>query len=225
MDTNENAALAPSRGDPRGGDRRNTDRRRDDRRAPPPAWRRPSAFVAYGVVGTILLVLLLRGVGAGEPEREIVVLDTAGPSPATQERRTSLPDPPAPTRDAFGVASYERLLAEGDAAVGEIVRAELFCGSISSISVREPERAHPTIASLADADGRVGGAECRWSREARSSDFLLIVPPDLAERFARAPEVELNFVRRRRIPAHVEWLGKSESLSLRNSGVLREIAP
>jgi hypothetical protein len=35
--------------------------------------------------------------------------------------------------------------------------------------------------------------------------------------------VELNFVRRRRIPANVEWLGRSEELALRNAGVLRQV--
>jgi hypothetical protein len=209
-------------GDRRGADRRRADRRRDDRRAPVHLWRRPAAFVAYGVVGALFLVLILRGLGGP--------VEDPGPDGAG-DRRQAEAFPPAslpvsgPTREAFTVAQYERLLAEGDAAAGEIVRTELFCGSLSPTSIRETERTYPALLQLADSEARVAAAECRWSAQARTSDFLLVVPPDLAEEFARAPEVELNFVRRRRINAHVEWIGRSDALALRNAGVLREILP
>jgi hypothetical protein len=203
------------------GDRRSGNRRRDERRTPPPIWRRPAAYVAYGLLAGLVLVLIFRG-GGSQP---------AGVDPAALERLAipeAPPSPPpgaGPTREAFTLAQYERLTAEGGDAVGEIVRTELFCGNISPVTVRTGERSNRSLAALADAEGRVPGAECRWGREARSSDFLLIVPPDLAEEFARAPEVELNFVRRRRVPANVEWLGRSEELALRTAGVLREIRP
>jgi hypothetical protein len=203
-------------------DRRSGNRRRDERRTPPPIWRRPAAYVTYGVLAGFVLVLMVRGLGSGPaPDMD----------PAAMEQLTIAEPPPspppgaAPTREAFTLAQYERLIAEGGDAVGEIVRTELFCGNISPVTVRAGERSNPALVALADADGRAPAAECRWGREARSSDFLLIVPPDLAEEFARAPEVELNFVRRRRIPANVEWLGRSEELALRTAGVLRDIRP
>jgi hypothetical protein len=205
--------------DRRRGERRSGDRRRPDRRASPPYWRHPAAFVAYGVVGALLLSLLFRG---GD-ERSDRVVEAAVESGARPQRVAPQSGPVVPTREAYSPAQYERLLAEGEDAVGEIVRTELFCGSINPVAVRDTDRPHPGLVALADADGRVAAAECRWSRESRSSDFLLVVPPDLAEEFARAPEVELNFVRRRQVRAHVEWLGRSEALSLRNAGVLREI--
>jgi hypothetical protein len=128
-----------------------------------------------------------------------------------------------PTRDAYTLAQFERLLTEGNEATSQIVRTELYCESITPVNVRETTPPDPVLASLMDGDGRVGGAECRWGPEARSEDFLLVVPSELAEEFARMPEVEVNFVRYRRVPASVEWLGRSEALSLRIAGVLRDI--
>jgi hypothetical protein len=211
-------------GDVRAADRRRGDRRRESRRGALPVWRRPAALVAYGVVGALVLVMILQGLGRDDVEdgsaiaREIEIAEAAREQPIA----AGAGNYPA-TREAYTLAQYERLLAEGDAAVGEIVRTELFCGSINPVTVRDSERANRGLIQLADAQGRVGGAECRWSSEARSSDFLLIVPSDLAEDFARSPEVEMNFVRRRRIPANVEWLGRSEELALRNAGVLRQV--
>lgn len=213
--------LPPKGGERRRKDRRSGDRRGDERRTPPPFWRRPAAFIAYGVVGALLIMLFFRGGddGVPDPAAEVFVAEP-------EVRPADLPvasGPLEPTREAFTLAQYERLIAEGEGAVGEIVRVELYCGSIIPVTVRESDRAEPALLALAEGSGRVAGAECRWSQEGRSSDFLLVVPADLAEEFARAPEVELNFVRRRRIPAHVEWLGRSEALSLRTAGVLREI--
>ena len=134
------------------------------------------------------------------------------------------PVTPAPTtRDAFTLAQFERLVAEGNGANGQIVRTELYCGSIRPVNVRAVTTIPAVLSSMVDGESRVGGAECRWSAEARSEDFLLVVPSELAEEFARMPEVELNFVRYRQVPATVEWLGRSDALSLRISGVLRQI--
>jgi hypothetical protein len=222
METEGDKRDSAGRGDRRATDRRRGDRRRDDRRLPPPIWRRPAAYVAYGVIGTFALVLVFNATGDDELDsrQQAAIIERtamAEPAPGT------LASPAAPTRDAYTIANYEGLIAEGEQAVGQIVRTELYCGSLNQVAVRETDRTHPTLLGLADSEGRVAGAECRWSREARSSDFLLIVPSNLAEEFARAPEVELNFVRRRQIPAHVEWLGRSEALSLRYAGVLRDI--
>jgi hypothetical protein len=173
-------------------------------------------------VGTFLLVMLVRGAGddADPIAQESIIADPAASEPVAQ----TLP-PVETTRTAYTLAEFEQLLAEGETAVGQVVRTELFCGSITPVTVRQGDNANanPTLVSLTDSQGRVGGAECRWSDEARNSDFLLVIPSGLAEEFARMPEVEMNFVRRRRVPAQVEWLGRSEELSLRTAGVLRAI--
>src|SRR5690606_14265817 len=98
---------------------------------------------------------------------------------------------------------------------GQVVRAELYCGAIRPVSMRPIDSPTPVLAALADAEGRVPGAECRWTRENRSATFLLIVPPHLAEEFAQTPEEEINFIRQRVVPANVEWLGRSDALALR----------
>src|SRR5690606_30362269 len=112
---------------------------------------------------------------------------------------TALAAPPAPTREAFSAAEYEALLAEGDAAVGAVVRTELFCGPLTQVTVREGVAMHPTIRAMVDAEGRVAATDCRWSRESLSSDLSLVVPPELTSDFANAPTVEISFVTRRRI--------------------------
>jgi hypothetical protein len=203
------------------GDRRGNERRRDDRRAPTPLWRKPWAFAGYGVIAALIVVLLLGG-----EEEAPQLADAGAPLDSVRGQTYTIPDtPPGTIRDAYSVAEFEALIAEGEQAVGDVVRTEIFCGSISPLAVREHERMNPAVNALADAEGRVAGAECRWSREARTADFILIVPPVLAEAFAQAPEEELNFVRLRRVSANVEWLGRSEELALRYSGILREIIP
>ena len=198
------------------GDRRGPERRKQDRRTPPPLWRSPAAYVAYGVVGALILVLFVSG--DDEPELTVEAAEQTAVAEEYQPRAV----PAGSVRDAPTVPHYEALIAEGDDAVGQIVRTELYCESIMAVAVSVPDT---VLAPLMDGEGRVPGAACRWSREARSEDFLLIVPPQLAEPFARAPEVELNFVQRRRLPAELEWLGRSEAVALRNAGVLRQILP
>ena len=116
-------------------------------------------------------------------------------------------------------------VSEGDGAVGQLIRTELFCEPLTPVSVRDVTPPSNALVGLIDGEGRVGGAECRWGTEARSEDFLLVIPPQLAEEFARMPEVEVSFVRYRRVAAQLEWLGRSEDLSLRTAGVLRAIDP
>ncbi|MEX2582799.1 MAG: hypothetical protein WD766_05975 [Gemmatimonadota bacterium] len=214
-------ADAPDSRGPAGGDRRGRDRRRTDRRTPPPAWRRPSAFVAYGVAGALVLVLLIQGL-AGDGSEQTAAATGIG-AEQSPESYTLPPLPPGEIREAMTIGDYETLIAEGDRAVGQIVRTQLFCEPLSAMSMRAIDGVNPTLAALSDDQGRVGAAECWWSREGRAQQFLLVVPPPLAAEFARAPEEEINFVRRRRVPAHVEWLGRSDALSLRYAGVLREI--
>lgn len=206
-------------GDRRAKDRRRNDRRTEGRRAPPPPWRRPSAFVAYGVIAALILVFALGNFDDEEPEG---VMEAAAPE-AVDPLADRSPIAGPPQAEAFTVAEFERLVAEGEAAVGRVVEAELYCGSISPISLREIESADPRLLAVADSEYRVPGAECRWSRESRSTDFLLVVPPQFAADVASAPEVELNFVNRRRIPANVIWLGRSGALSLRYAGILSEM--
>jgi hypothetical protein len=215
------ARSARSSGDRRDQDRRSNDRRRSDRRTPPPWWRRPSAFVGYGVTGALAAVLLVQAF-AEDPE-EVTITAAIETEPAAVAPPPVAEIPPGQVREGFTAADYQTLIAEGDRAVGQIVRTDLYCTSITSTQVRDIEGINPALAALADSDGRVGGAECRWGREDRSAELLLIVPPNLAGDFASGPEVELNFVRRREVPAQLEWLGRSEALSLRYAGVLRGV--
>src|SRR5690606_31145270 len=130
----------------------------------------------------------------------------------------------APPVDAFGTAGFERLVARGQAAHGQRVRAELFCGPLRPVALSNVERVDASIAALAGADGRVPGAECKWGSDgagATRPDVMLLVPPELATRFASAPVVVDDFVERRRVTAELEWLGRSTALALRTVGVLR----
>lgn len=166
----------------------------------------------------MLVVLLGNG---KEPAGSGASPATAAASPGPS--RVPATAAPAAVREAFTLAAYEALIAEGDRATGILVSTELFCGSINSVATRDVPAAHPLLLALTDADHRVPAAECRWGREASSSDFLLIVPPELAIDFTEAPQEEVQFTRRRRVQARVEWLGRSEALALRYTGVLRAI--
>jgi hypothetical protein len=209
----------------RAGDRRGTDRRRLERRSPPPPWRRWWALVGYGVVGALALMMLLGGLGGGgaeEPRDETLVEKTG-------EGATSVaPANPAATaagpEDAYGTAGFERLVVEGEAAVGRTVRAELFCEAPQDFTIIAGHTAPRSVASLIQG-GRVRGSVCKWgpSGEPRREDLLLIVPPAQAEEFAAAPVVTDNFVERRRVVAEMEWVGRSETLALRTAAVFRRM--
>lgn len=206
----------------RGGDRRQTDRRRTERRTPLPPWRRPWAFAGYGLVAGLVLFLLLSGDDDPAPQMAQVETRTVGPAvDSTQPLGAS-----APVSDGYGTAGFERLLAAGEASVGQRVRTTLFCEPIRSVGLRTGDgvAANRSVAESADAAGRVPAAECRWGDEGSTPpELLLIVPPAEAERFATMPEVDQGFVRRRQVSAEVEWIGRSEALALRNVGVLRAI--
>jgi hypothetical protein len=208
-------------GDRRGGDRRNRDRRRNDRRTPLPAWRRPWAFVSYGVVGALLVVLLLGRGDDDDAERDTGEVIAA---PATHDvDRSPPPAAGAPPIDGRSTSEFERILADGEASQGLRVNTRLFCGSLTPVALRSVPRVPSSVAELADASGRVPAAECKWGAATAAPDFLLLVPAGLADRFAAAPEVEQGFVRRRRVDAEIEWVGRSDALALRTAGILREI--
>ena len=206
-----------------GGERRARDRRRVERRSPPPPWRRPWALVAYGAVAGVLLVWLMFGSPGGDHSDDLPIVEhTKSTAPPKAAPATS----PGEVEAAFGASGFERLTLEGPAAVGRRVRTELYCEQPRSYQVREGVRPEAAVATLA-TDGRVPAAECKWgtSNDARREDFVLLVPPALASQFASAPVVTDQFQRRRRLIAEVEWLGRSEALALRPTGVFRGIVP
>ncbi|HET7275596.1 MAG TPA: hypothetical protein VFI91_10575 [Longimicrobiaceae bacterium] len=205
----------------RGGDRRGRDRRKTDRRAPVPPWRQPWALVAYGVAGAIVLMLVLGSLGEEEEEPPMAVLDATVPTTIPNAGGTD-----GSVQNGYTAADFERLTAEGGAAVGQRVRTELYCESISSVSLRTVDSMNSSLAALADVNRRVPAAECKWGRvgAAPRQDILLVVPPELAERFASAPVVTVDFVARRHIIGVVEWIGRSDALALRTAAVLRSIS-
>lgn len=215
-------------GDRRGADRRSADRRNTDRRTPPPPWRRPWALVSYGVLGALAVVLLTNSWGDEPEEPTTGGVVTTQPLPPAVDNPT-LTTSNEPPQEARTAADYERLIAEGQTALGRRVRVELFCDQIKSVAIRSSvERVEGPVAALADSASRVPAADCKWGQgggEVRREDFVLLVPPELAEQFASAPVVEDGFVSRRRVRGVVEWIGRSQALSLRTAGVLRALGP
>ncbi|HEX5726687.1 MAG TPA: hypothetical protein VFX98_14525 [Longimicrobiaceae bacterium] len=212
-------------GDPRESDRRAGDRRQLERRRPPPPWRRPWAFVAYGVVATLVGVLALRAMGDDEPDLpagEITEAPPPAPAVVPAVRRDSV------SEAAYTAADFERLMVEGPAAIGRRVRAELWCEAPDQVALSDVEQVEAQIAPLIDQARRtVPAAECKWGRrdDARREDFLLLIPPALAGQFATAPEASDDFIRRRRLLAEVEWLGRSPALATRTVGVFQGLVP
>ena len=208
---------------PRAGDRRGNDRRRVERRSPPPPWRKPWALVAYGVVGTLALVMLLGGLG-GDDEPVAAQRDEQleeRPAEGTTQVAPANPQVAAAgPEDAYGTAGFERLVVEGEAAIGKTVRTELFCAAPQNFTIVTGHRAPRSVAALIQG-GQVPAAVCKWgpSGEPRREDLLLLVPPAQAEEFAAAPVVDDNFVERRRVVAEVEWVGRNETLALRTGAV------
>ncbi|HEX6041544.1 hypothetical protein [Longimicrobium sp.] len=209
---------------PRAGDRRGTDRRRVERRAPPPMWRRPWALVSYGVVGAFALVLLWNtATRRDEPQgaRDEALVEKQ-PTTGTVVAADNPQATASGTEDAYGSAGFERLVVQGEGAVGKVVRTELYCEAPQNFTVIQGHTAPRSVASLIQ-EGRVPAARCRWGApsEPRREEFLLIVPPDLVDEFSAAPVVQDNFVERRRVRAEVEWVGRSQTLALRTAGVFR----
>lgn len=204
-----------------GGDRRGGDRRRVERRAPPPPWRRPWALVGYGVLGALALVMLTRALGSDDGDRRPVeVTRTVSPPPIAPGTPAGAS---APVVDAYTIADFEGLIARGQDAEGQRVRAVLFCDATQSIALMSVDEMNRSIGELADSERRVPGAECKWGEDRTAPDFLLLIPPELTSAFAAAPVVRVGFVDRRRVVAEVEWLGRPDALALRTAGVLRRI--
>ena len=215
-------------GQARGGDRRGIDRRKTDRRAPVPPWRKPAALVAYGVVGTLLLVLGFRALGDDD---EPSAVPTGGgevvSAPAPVPTKESPPTQAAAPEPALNTADFERLTIEGDSARGRLVVAQLWCETPVPVAVRA-DTIESAVAVLVDTTGgqSVPGAECKWGGrdDPRRGDFILLVPPALAAEFSSAPVVMDGYVRRRRLIAQVEWIGKSRALALSTVGVFKGLA-
>jgi hypothetical protein len=211
---------------PRGaGDRRGSDRRRVERRNPPPLWRRPAAFVAYGAVAVLLLVWLTRG---GKDEPADVSLAPVAPAPP-QVDTTATVVRPGTVQDAMRTADFERLILEGERAAGRVVRAQLYCDAPTPVALQgTSDTLEAAIAPLVDsASQRVPAAECLWGAQddPRRGEFLLLVPPSLAAQFAAQPVLMEGFVRRRRVIARVAWVGKSRAMALQTVGIYQGNAP
>lgn len=213
----------------RRGDRRSNDRRKTDRRAPVPPWRRPMALVAYGVLGTLLLFAVVRALGDDEEEPPAIaaggeVVDAPTPVPVVP----SAPMQPAAPERALTTADFERLTIQGDAALGRRVVAQLYCEAPTPVAV-QGDTIESMVAAMVDTTGgpRVPAAFCKWGArdDPRRGDFLLLVPPEMAGQFASAPVTMDGYIRRRRLIAEVEWIGKSRALALRTVGVFRGLVP
>ena len=224
MAAEQEGRTAERTGDRRGDDRRGGDRRALERRAPLPLWRRPWALVSYGVVGAFAVFLLAGGFSDDEEAPQGAVLPAAPVAPAADT--TATPAAGEPPQDAFATADFERLVIEGQEARGRRVRTELYCDTPKPVALRQGiPNAEVAILALRDSAGRVPGADCKWGArgDERRQDFLLLVPADLADDFAAAPVTTDEFVRRRRLLAEVEWIGRSEIMALRTVGVLRRV--
>lgn len=223
MAEQESRAPRTPSGDRRDNDRRNQDRRRTDRRIPLPAWRRPWALVGYGVLVALLGVGLLSALEGDDDEAAIpppLVSETVAPAEEAPVVASNLP-PLA----AYSAAEFEQLVLEGESLAGRHVLAELSCGQPSPVALSQVETVPSVVAALRTDDGRVPAAECKWGRgsEGRRGDFLLLVPPALSQEFSSAPLTTDDFVRRRRLTAEVEWVGRTDALALRTAGVLRDV--
>jgi hypothetical protein len=214
-----------SRAGERRADNRRAGERRTDRRLPPPVWRRPWALVGYGVLGALLTVALFRGFAEdAPPERgEIVAVQPQPTSTVPTTPESASPQP----RVGRSSADFEQLVVEGAAAKGQRVVGELACNAPTTYTLSPTDTVAAAVLALRDAESRVPGAECKWGLrgETRRGDLLLLIPPELSERFASAPIAQDEFVRRRRLTAEVEWVGRSDALALRNVGVLRDVRP
>jgi hypothetical protein len=173
------------------------------------------------VLASLLAIVGFRGIvwptTASSPPR--LAAASASPTP----RDTAQAGASVMIREGRSVAEYEILLAEGEKAVGAIVRTELVCQPITQMTLRVTQTPNPALERVADGEHRVAAAECRWSDGGRTAEFFLVIPPGLAQAFTAIPEKEMNFVPRRKVAVQVEWLGRSEALSLRTAGVLLAI--
>jgi hypothetical protein len=170
---------------------------------------------------------MIGGALFGDDEEELSPEQiVAAPRANPQSGAAPLPQVEPPV-DAFAAADYERLVISGEAARGRRVRTQLYCDAPKPVALRQS--ATPLESSLAEIaeEGRVVAANCKWGEreDERRQDLLLVIPPQLADDFAAAPVATDDFVRRRRVLAEVEWVGRSDALSLRTGGVLRAVFP
>lgn len=208
-------------------DRRDSGRRRDEPAGRPKRRRRAVAGILLGLAaGAVLLSVSRRPRPSPLPSVDPDTLwsgeiytvrpDSADAARADSAARDSL-------RRALEGAEFEELLSAGAAARGLLVAAELLCGPVLRVRLLEDEAPYPALVALADTAGRVAAAECEWVDPGadRGPDFLLVIPPERIEAVEAIPEVPVRFVRRRRLPARLEWIGASRALALRPSGILR----
>jgi hypothetical protein len=129
---------------------------------------------------------------------------------------------------ALRTADFERLTLEGERARGRIVQAQLYCDAPTPVALSaSSDTVEAAIAPLVDrAASRVPGATCLWGAQddPRREEFLLLVPPDLAQQFTSEPVTLDGYVRRRKVIANVEWIGKSRALSLQTVGIFRGLS-
>lgn len=213
-------------GDKRGGDRRGSDRRRVDRRAPAPPWRRPWAFAAYGAGAVLVLVLLVRGCGRDDQPSGPTAPVAKAPAPLDTAHT---PQRTGAVEDAMTTGDYERLTLEGERAVGRMVKAQLYCEPPAQVALETAtaDTVEAPVAAITDTlTHRVSAADCKWGAQddPRREDFLLLVPPQLATEFASQPVALDGFVRRRRLIANVEWIGRSRALALQTVGIFRGLS-
>ncbi|HET7234741.1 MAG TPA: hypothetical protein VFJ16_32305 [Longimicrobium sp.] len=174
----------------------------------------------------LLLVLMMRGCGNDDTPATGRTAGPIAPAPpaidtAPSPRRTGAVEP------ALTTADFERLTLEGPRAVGRVVRAQLFCDAPTPVALMAGvDTVEAAIAPLVDRQAqRVPAAECKWGQQddPRREDFLLLVPPDLANQFAAQPVILDGYIRRRRLLANVEWIGRSRALSLQTVGIFRGV--
>ncbi|HKP76508.1 MAG TPA: hypothetical protein VJT67_13350, partial [Longimicrobiaceae bacterium] len=141
---------------------------------------------------------------------------------------TPTPTQPGRIEPAMTTADFERLTLEGERARGRMVQAQLWCEAPTPVALMSStDTVESAIAPLVDrAASRVPGATCLWGAQddPRREEFLLLVPPDLAAEFASQPVALDGFVRRRRVVAKVEWIGKSRALALATVGIFRGLS-
>ncbi|HEX6751335.1 MAG TPA: hypothetical protein VF092_28850 [Longimicrobium sp.] len=171
----------------------------------------------------LLLFLVFRGGGSNEPSGPVAPIRPAPPPLDT----THTPRQGGRVEQAMTTGDFERLTLEGDRAVGRIVQAQLYCEAPAQVAIESTDSVEAPIAAIADsATNRVSAADCKWGAQddPRREDFLLLVPVQLADEFSRQPVALDGFVRRRRLIANVEWIGRSRALALQSVGIFRGLS-
>jgi hypothetical protein len=173
-------------------------------------------------VAAAFALFMMRGCSPREAPR--TATGPIGPAPVSLDtthtpRRTGVVEP------ALTTADFERLTLEGERAVGRVVRAQLYCDAPTPVALMAgADSVESSIAPLVDSvTQRVPGAECKWGAQddPRREEFLLLVPAEHAAEFTAQPVTLDGYIRRRKLVANVEWIGKSRALALQTVGVFR----